>query len=344
MVKVGILGATGYTGVELVSRLERHPGVEIAFLSSEASAGQELSDVFPSVSGCTKIEGLKLRTAQDCRSTKVDAVFSCLPHTASAEGCVAFLKNGARVIDLSADFRLKTPEAYTKWYGKVHPQPAYLPMSLYGLTEHARAELPKAALVANPGCYPTSVLLPLLPLFEAGVVGEGLVVADSKSGVSGAGRKASMTNSFCEVDGSFSAYKVGRRHQHTGEMTQELFDAAGGAFPFVFSPHLVPMERGILSTLYVPLAKGCTGAQVRKILSERYEGEPMVRVLALEQGLPSTGHVRHSNRCHIGVVDQVEEDVVILVSVIDNLVKGASGQALQNFNAMFGFPEVTGLI
>jgi len=344
MVKVGILGATGYTGVELVQRLERHPGVEVSFLSSEASAGQELSEVFPIVSGCTKIEGLRLRTAQDCQSTKVDAVFSCLPHTASAEGCVAFLKNGARVIDLSADFRLKTPEAYSKWYAKVHPQPGYLPTALYGLTEHARAELPKAALVANPGCYPTSVLLPLLPLFEAGVVGDGLVVADAKSGVSGAGRKATLANSFCEVDGSFSAYKVGRRHQHVGEMTQELFDAAGGAFPFVFTPHLVPMERGILSTLYVPLAPGATGAQVRQILSERYEGEPMVRVLTEAQGLPATNHVRGTNRCHIGVVSQPEEDVAIVVSVIDNLVKGASGQALQNFNAMFGFPETTGLL
>lgn len=344
MVKVGILGATGYTGVELVQRLERHPGVEIAFLSSEASAGQELSEVFPIVSGCTKIEGLRLRTAQDCQSTKVDAVFSCLPHTTSAEGCVAFLKSGARVIDLSADFRLKTPEAYSKWYAKVHPQPGYLPTALYGLTEHARAELPKASLVANPGCYPTSVLLPLLPLFEAGVVGDGLVVADAKSGVSGAGRKATLSNSFCEVDGSFSAYKVGRRHQHVGEMTQELFDAAGGAFPFVFTPHLVPMERGILSTLYVPLATGATGAQVRQILSERYEGEPMVRVLSEAQGLPATNHVRGTNRCHIGVVSQPEEDVAIVVSVIDNLVKGASGQALQNFNAMFGFPETTGLL
>lgn len=344
MLKVGILGATGYTGVELVSRLERHPGVEIAFLSSEASAGQELTDVFPVLSGCTKIEGMRLRTAQDCQSTKVDAVFSCLPHTASAEGCVAFLKNGARVVDLSADFRLKTPEAYTKWYGKVHPQPGYLPTALYGLTEHARAELPKAALVANPGCYPTSVLLPLLPLFEAEAVGEGLVVSDSKSGVTGAGRKATLANSFCEVDGSFSAYKVGRRHQHTGEMTQELYDAAGGAFPFIFTPHLVPMERGILSTLYVPLAKGVTAARLRQILSERYADEPFVKVLSESQGLPSTGHVRGTNRCHIAVVSTPEEDVAIVVSVIDNLVKGASGQALQNFNAMFGFPETAGLL
>lgn len=344
MIKVGILGATGYTGVELVLRLERHPGVEIGFISSEASAGLELAEVFPVLSGCTKIEGLRLRTAQDCQSTKVDAVFSCLPHTASAEGCVAFLKSGARVIDLSADFRLKTPEAYTKWYGKVHPQPGYLPTALYGLVEHARAELPQANLVANPGCYPTSVLLALLPLLEADAVGEGMVVADSKSGVTGAGRKATLANSFCEVDGSFSAYKVGRRHQHTGEMTQELYDAAGGPFSFVFSPHLVPMERGILSTLYVPLAKGVTAARLRQILSERYEGEPFVKVLTEAQGLPSTGHVRGTNRCHIAVVSTVEEDVAIVVSVIDNLVKGASGQALQNFNAMFGFPETTGLL
>jgi len=344
MVKVGILGATGYAGAELVQRLERHPDVEIAFASSEASAGQELSQVFPSLSGCSKVEGLRLRTVADCRREKADAVFSCLPHTASAEACVDFLEHGSRVVDLSADFRLKTPEAYRKWYGKEHPRPGYLPTALYGLTEYARADLHEARLVANPGCYPTSVLLPLLPLFEADVVGDGLVVADSKSGVSGAGRKASLGNSFCEVDGSLSAYKVGRRHQHTGEMIQELFEAAGGAFPFVFSPHLVPMERGILSTLYVPLSKGATGAQVRQILSERYEDEPFVRVLSAEQGLPATAHVRHSNRCHIGVEELPEQDVAVVVSVIDNLVKGAAGQALQNFNGMFGFPEAVGLI
>ncbi len=344
MIKVGILGATGYAGAELVQRLERHPDVKICFISSESSAGQELTSVFPSLSGCTKVSDMRLLKAADCRQEKVDAVFSCLPHTASAENCVAFRKAGARVIDLSGDFRLGTPEAYRKWYGKEHPQPGYLASAVYGLTEYARADLPGADLVANPGCYATSVLLPLWPLFDADAVGKGTVIADAKSGVSGSGRKLSLSNSYCEANEAISAYKAGRRHAHVGEITQRLFDAADGEFPFIFTPHLTPMNRGILSTLYVPLAAGVTGSEIRQILAERYEGEPFIKVLTEAEGLPSTAHVRGTNRCHIGVASVPEEDIAIVVSVIDNLVKGAAGQALQNFNAMFGFPEPRGLV
>lgn len=343
MARIGILGATGYTGVELALALEHHPEAEIAFVSSEASAGQKLTSVFPRLSGCGKIASLDLRTAADCASVSVDAVFSCLPHCASAEACLPFVDGGAKVVDLSADFRLRDAELYPRWYGKPHPRPERLAEAVYCIPELHRSRLAGARLVANPGCYPTSVLLPLLPIARAGVAGAGTVIADSKSGVSGAGRKASLANSFCEVNESFSAYKPGRSHQHLGEMTQEIAAAVPGGLPFLFTPHLVPMERGILTTLYVPLAAGWTGSKVRDLLASTYAGEPFVRVLGASEGLPATAHVAHSNRCHMAVVELPEQDVAMVVSVIDNLVKGASGQAIQNWNALSGFPETLGL-
>ena len=343
MARIGILGATGYTGVELVLALERHPEAEIAFLSSEASAGQKLWTVFPSLSGCSKIHALDLRSAADCVGTSVDVVFSCLPHGASAEACLPFLDGGARVIDLSADFRLHDAALYPKWYGKPHPRPERLADAVYCIPELHRERLAGARLVANPGCYPTTVLLPLVPLAKAGATGSGAVIADSKSGVSGAGRKPSLGTAYCEVNESFSAYKVGRTHQHLGEMTQELAEVSTSTGSLVFTPHLVPMERGILSTLYVPLASGWTGAKVRDLLRETYASEPFVRVLAGGEGLPATGHVARSNRCHMAVVELPEQDLAIVVSVIDNLVKGASGQAIQNWNALAGLPETMGL-
>jgi len=343
MTRIGILGATGYTGIELALALEHHPEAEIAFVSSEASAGQKLSGVFPRLAGCRKIDRLDLRTAADCASTSVDAVFSCLPHGASAETCIPFLDGGAQVVDLSADFRLHDPALYPKWYGKPHPKPDRLKEGVYCIPELHRDRLAGARLVANPGCYPTSVLLPLLPLVRARAVGAGPVVADSKSGVSGMGRKALLANSFCEVNESFAAYKVGRTHQHLGEMTQEIDEALPGGLPLIFTPHLVPMERGILTTLYAPLASGWTGSRVRDLLSATYANEPFVKVLAASEGLPATGHVAHSNRCHMAVVELAEQDVAVIVSVIDNVVKGASGQAIQNWNALNGFPETLGL-
>lgn len=343
MARIGILGATGYTGVELVLALEHHPEAEIVFLSSEASAGQELSGVFPRLAGCRKIASLGLRKAADCAGDSVDVVFSCLPHGASAEACLPFFDGGATVIDLSADFRLHEASLYPKWYGKPHPRPERLLDAVYCIPELHRDRLSGARLVANPGCYPTSVLLPLAPLARAGVVGAGPVIADSKSGTSGAGRKATLGTSYCEVNESFSAYKVGRSHQHLGEMCQEIAEVVPGGLPLVFTPHLVPMERGILSTLYVPLASGWTGSRVRELLGSTYAGEPFVKVLAASEGLPATGHVAHSNRCHMAVVELPEQDVAIVVSVIDNLVKGASGQAIQNWNALSGLPETLGL-
>jgi len=344
MARIGILGATGYTGVELALILERHPEAEIVFVSSEASAGRKLDSIFPRLSGCTKISGLPLRSAADCASTSVDVVFSCLPHGASAEACLSFLEGGALVIDLSADFRLRDPDDYPRWYGKPHPRPEGLAKAVYCIPELHRDRLARARLVANPGCYPTSVLLPLVPLLKEGLVGLGPVIADSKSGVSGMGRKALLANSYCEVNESFSAYKAGRSHQHMGEMMQELSAVVPGGVPLVFTPHLVPMERGILTTLYVPLAPGRTGTELREALATAYLDEPFVRVLGASDGLPSTGHVARSNRAHIGVVELPEQDIAVVVSVEDNLVKGASGQAVQNWNALSGFPETLGLV
>lgn len=342
MARIGILGATGYTGVELSLLLEKHPEAEIVFISSEASAGQELSAVFPRLAGCDKIRGKTLQNAASCQSVSVDVVFSCLPHGASAEACLPFVDGGARVIDLSADFRLADPALYPKWYGKPHPRPERLPEAVYSIPELDRAKVLGAKLIANPGCYPTSVLLPLVPLAKAGAVGAGPVIADSKSGVSGAGRKPSLGTAYCETNESISAYKIGRTHQHLGEMTQQLARAAIGGLPLIFSPHLVPMERGILTVAYVPPASGFDAAKVRQILADTYAGEPFVKVLSKAEGLPATGHVAHTNRCHIAVAEMPENDMVLVVSVIDNLVKGASGQAVQNWNASNGWAETLG--
>lgn len=342
MARIGILGATGYTGVELGLILERHPDAEIAFLSSEASAGQRLPDVFPRLAGCRKVAGSILASAKECTAVSVDVVFSCLPHGASAEACLDFVRGGATVIDLSADFRLKDPTDYVTWYGKAHAHPDSLAGAVYSIPELHRKNLPGAKLVANPGCYPTSILLPLVPLVRAGLLGSGTIIADSKSGVSGMGRKASLANSYCEVNESILAYKPGRSHQHLGELDEQLAGAAGHPVPLLFTPHLVPMDRGILSTLYVPLAEGATAAGLRETLSATFADEPFVKVLGAKDGLPSTGHVARTNRCHIAVVELPVPGTAIVVAAIDNVVKGASGQAVQNWNALSGIPETTG--
>lgn len=342
MARIGILGATGYTGVEISMILERHPEAEIAFISSEASAGQRLASIFPRLTGCRKVGALSLQKAESCTAISVDAVFSCLPHGASAEACLPFVDGGANVVDLSADFRLRNPDDYPRWYGKPHPKPESLSSAVYCIPELHRSRLAGQKLVANPGCYPTSVLLPLVALLKAGVVGTGALIADSKSGVSGAGRKASLSNSYCEVNESIAAYKVGHAHQHLGEMRQEIAPW-GASERLVFSPHLVPMERGILTTLYVPLAAGATGAKARAALEEAYRDEPFVRILSEHDGLPATAHVAHSNRTHIAVSSLADESMVVVVSAIDNLIKGASGQAVQNWNALAGLPETMGL-
>ncbi len=339
---VGILGATGLTGAELVRLLLRHPGVKIAWMSSESQAGAEYAGVYPQFAGRLPETAERLISMQDAWKTSPDAVFSCLPHAASAEAIEPFLANGkTRVVDLSADYRLSDAEVYGKTYAHAHPHPARLKEAVYGLSEINRRHITGARLVANPGCYPTSILLPLVPLLHDGVIRREGIIADSKSGVSGAGRKATEGTHFFFVNENFSAYKVGDQHRHLPEIAEQLSLAAGGSVSPLFTPHLVPMERGILSTIYAELAEGKSAADVENVWNKTYGNMPFVRPA---KDYPRTGDVTRSNECRFKVYQPANTNRIIIVSVIDNMVKGASGQAVQNLNIMFGMEETAGLI
>ena len=333
MVKAGIIGGSGYTGFELVRLLSRHPRVDLCFITSESSAGAALDHLYPSA------PPLELIDVESAPLDAVDVVFLCLPHGVSAEKAITALDAGARVIDLSADFRLSDASVYEQWYHRVHPAPELLEEAVYGLTEFARECLPEARLVANPGCYPTSILLPLRPLLEANLI-HGTIIADSKSGVSGAGRTPKQNTHFVEVADNFTPYSIGRRHRHLPEIEQKLRRWAQPAPQLIFSPHLLPVPRGILSTIYATLVEGTGEEHVRKVFADAFEGEPFVRLLATGE-LASLAHVNHTNRCAIGIT--VSGNVLILTSAIDNLIKGAAGQAMQNMNVMYGLPEGEGL-
>jgi len=338
---VGILGATGLTGVELVRLLQRHPGVEIAWLSSESQAGTSYAKVYPGVGARLSPSVATLITMDEAGRTAPDAVFSCLPHAASAEAIEPFLKNGkTKVIDLSADYRLANIAVYNETYAHAHPHPERVQNAVYGLTEVHRDAVAKANLVANPGCYPTSILLPLIPLLKAGIVSPAGLIADSKSGVSGAGKKATEGTHFFFVNENFSAYKVAGTHRHLPEIAEQLGLAAGGAVAPVFTPHLVPMERGILSSIYADLAPGKTEADAFAAWEKAYAGSPFARPV---KDLPATADVTRTNECRFAVRRIAGTDKLLIISVIDNMVKGASGQALQNFNVMFGLDETMGL-
>jgi len=335
MIQAGVLGATGYTGFELVKLLAGHPAAGIAFATSESYAGRSLVDVYPTAP-C-----LDLIPIQSAPMERADVVFICLPHGTAAPMASAALEAGARVIDLSADFRLRDAVAYTRWYGLEHPAPHLLAGAVYGLTEFARAELPAARLVANPGCYPTSILLPLQPLLTAGACAVGHpIIADSKSGVSGAGRAPRQHTHFVEVANNFSPYAIGRAHRHLPEMEQALSWWSNSPPELIFCPHLLPVPRGILSTIYLPLADGWCEADLRSLYDETLVGEPFLRLLPAGQ-LASLAHANFTNRCVFSIT--VAGDTLILTSVIDNLIKGAAGQAVQNMNLMFGLEETLGL-
>lgn len=334
MMKAGIYGATGYTGKELAGLLGRHPDVTITFATSGSHAGQTLRDLYPAA------EPLPLVAPAEAPLHAVDVAFLCLPHAAAAETAVVALEAGARVIDLSADFRLRDAATYEQWYAHAHPAPELLAEAVYGLTEFARAELPEARLVANPGCYPTSVLLALRPLLCSDIVLSGALIADSKSGVSGAGRKPTQTTHFVEVANNLSPYKIGRVHRHLPEMEQLIGWWRPSAPPLVFSPHLLPVPRGMLSTIYVTLAEPADEARLRALYETAYGAEPFVDLLPPGE-VATLAHVNYTNRCAIGLT--VAGNVLVLTSAIDNLVKGAAGQAVQNMNVMFGLPETTGL-
>jgi N-acetyl-gamma-glutamyl-phosphate reductase len=339
MLKVAIVGASGYTGVELIRILYCHPEVAVTCVTSERSAGKRVSDVYPSLRGRCD---LVLENLEPVRvAGKVDFIFTALPHKAAMEVVPTFLELGKQVVDLSADYRLKDAREYEKWY-EPHLNPALLKKAVYGLPELKRAKIADADLVANPGCYPTSVILGLAPLLKKRLIDPASIIVDSKSGVTGAGRGAKVDFLYCEVNEGFKAYGVGGVHRHIPEMEQELSLLAGEKLAITFTPHLVPMDRGILSTIYAQPEKTMTAADLIKLYQDFYKGEPFVRVL--EEGcFPSTAFVRGSNFCDIGLAVDGRSGRIIIVSAIDNLVKGASGQAVQNMNLMCGFPEAMGL-
>jgi N-acetyl-gamma-glutamyl-phosphate reductase len=337
MVKVGIVGGTGYTGVELLRLLAQHPEVELAVITSRKDAGTRVSDMFPSLRARV---ALAFADPREAPLASCDVVFFATPNGVAMGEARGLLEAGAKIIDLAADFRLADAALWERWYGMKHACPELLPEAVYGLPEVNREAIRGARLVANPGCYPTAVQLGFLPLVEAGAVDAGHLVADAKSGVSGAGRKAEMDILFSEAADNFKAYKV-EGHRHHPEIVQGLSRAAGGAVGLVFVPHLTPMIRGIHATLYARLTEPETDLQA--LYEARYRDEPFVDVMPAGSH-PDTRSVRAANICRIAVHRPAGGDTAVVLAVEDNLVKGAAGQAVQNMNLMFGLPETTGLM
>ena len=339
--RVAIVGASGYTGAELVRLLADHPNVTIVALTGDRKAGQPLREVFPHLAqGAAGRFPESLIAVDAVAWDAVDIAFLGLPHGAAHTLCLG-LPPSVRVIDLSPDFRFADPAVYAEWYGIPHKAPKLQQQAVYGLTELARERLKEARIIACPGCYPTSIQLPLVPLLEARLIDPADIVIDAKSGVSGAGRAAKETSLFAEVAEGVHAYGVAQ-HRHAPEIEQGLARAAGQTLRVNFTPHLMPMNRGILSSIYVRMTGGTDAGRLRATLAERYAGEPFVTVLD-EGVVPATRHVRGSNHCLISVFADRINGRAIIFSVIDNLIKGASGQAIQNMNVVAGLAETTAL-
>lgn len=337
-IRIAILGASGYTGAELVRLLHGHPNADLVVLTADRRAGQPLRAVFPHLAHVHVPDLVAIEDVTDWSG--VDLVFCALPH-ATTQAVIAALPDRLRVVDLSADFRLADVSVYAQWYGGPHKAPGLQKTAVYGLTELDREAVAAARLVANPGCYPTGPQLALIPLIEAGLIEADEIIIDAKSGVSGAGRAAKEGTLHAEVSEGIHAYSVAG-HRHAPEIEQGLSRAAGRPVLVNFTPHLMPMNRGILCSLYVRTREGATAGDLVAHLADRFAGEPFVKVLPLGV-LPHTRHVRGSNLCLVGATDDRLPGRAILVTVIDNLVKGASGQAIQNMNVMFGLPEAAGL-
>jgi N-acetyl-gamma-glutamyl-phosphate reductase len=336
-IRAAVLGASGYTGADLIRLAARHPNIHITALIAKGHAGQPLAQVFPHLAS---LDLPKLLASDEVDWSTVDVAFCGLPHgTAHSE--IKKLPERVKVVDMSADFRLRDLGTYTEWYGGEHGAPELIEGAVYGLTEHYRDEIKSARLVACPGCYPTAVLLALLPLLKAKLIAGEDIIIDAKSGVSGAGRSLKQNILFAEAGEGLSPYGIGS-HRHVPEIEQELGLVADAPVTVNFTPHLAPMTRGELCTSYVRLAGKTTAADLRKALTGAYAASPFVRVV--EEGvIPATQHVRGSNYCHVGVFADRIKGRAIVVSAIDNLVKGSAGQAVQNFNLMYGLDETTAL-
>lgn len=338
MVKVAVVGASGYTGVELLRLLLNHPDIEITCVTANQNAGESVATLFPSLAGRIEMVCSSLDTAEVAANAEL--VFTALPHQTAMAVIPGLLSAGCKVIDLSADYRLQDPQVYAAWYAE-HTSPELLSEAVYGLPELYRAVIPAARLIANPGCYPTSVALALAPLLKTHLIDHTTLIIDSKSGTSGAGRSSKLGSLYCEVNEGFKAYSVGN-HRHTPEIEQTLSALAQQKVKVCFTPHLLPVNRGILSTCYASLRQETTTAALLQHYRSFYSGEAFIRICA-DGELPNIAYVRGANYCDIGLVVDQRTGRVIVVSAIDNLVKGAAGQAVQNMNLLLGFPETRGL-
>jgi len=339
MIRVGIVGATGYAGAELVRILSGHPGVKITVLTSRKYKGERFDGIYPSMMGSVDLVCEEYDADHICE--KADIIFTALPHKLPMEFIPELITRGKKVIDLSADFRFHDVAKYEKSYQQ-HTAKDLLKKAVYGLSEIYHEKIKCSDLIGNPGCYPTSVLLPLIPILESKLINFKTIVADSKSGVSGAGRSPSLVTHFCEANESFKAYKVAT-HRHNPEMEEILSFESGQDVRITFVPHLVPMTRGMLTTIYADLFKGTGYDDIKNCLNSFYTDKPFIRICPKEK-FPDTLHVRGTNYCDIGFTLDLPNQRLILVSAIDNLVKGAAGQAVQNMNIMLGLDETTGLM
>ena len=338
-IKVAVIGASGYTGVELMRILAGHPQVELTAVTSRHHIGLPVAELFPSLREIVKLEFIDNQV--EMIAEMADLVFTALPHKAAIEVVAELYQAGKKVVDLSADYRFSNRELYESWY-QPHTQPQLLDKAVYGLPELFRAEITKARIVGNPGCYPTSVILPLAPILPLNLIERSAtIVIDAKSGTSGAGRGLNLGSLYCEVNENFKPYKVAN-HRHQPEMMEQLERVSGIAPELLFVPHLLPVNRGILSSIYLPLSREVAPSEIEGALTQAYGSEAFVRILPAGE-LPTLGAVRGSNYCDIGYVLAADKRSLILFSAIDNLVKGAAGQAVQNMNLMLGFPESSGL-
>lgn len=339
MINVGIIGGSGYTGVELARILCNHPEVKITAATSRQYAGKPLSSVFPNLKN--RVDTVYEDSSPEQLCEKADFFFTAVPHKTAMNVVPKLLSEGKKIVDLSADFRIQDIATYEQWY-QPHTSPELIERAVYGLPEIHRESIAESDLVANPGCYPTSIILGLAPLLKAGAIDPQTIIADSKSGTSGAGRAANVGTLFCEVHDGFKPYKVGRSHRHTPEIEQELSALAGEEMMISFTPHLLPVSRGILSTIYAALNPGFSQSAINELYQQMYSSEPFVRILE-EDIFPATQYVRGSNFCDISFKIDAVTGRIIVMTAIDNVVKGAAGQAVQNMNLMCGYEEVTGL-